>query len=254
MKSSRQKEIIQILQQDKLVNTLRLAQQFGVSLETIRRDLNHLEHIGMIRKVYGGAELVDSNENPWPSLSVRQGSNRAAKMAIAEEAIKYVPDSGVIALDAGTTIAELCPLLAGRTDLTIICSDIHSAAVLAQAKSNRVYMMGGFLTGDGTSDGSFSKEFFSGISEITAFICSCDGVDFENGLTSNYLGINELKRRYLKKARTRILLADHSKFSQKGVYKVCSLLDINMLITDRETPVSIIRRMEELGIQVVVTG
>lgn len=254
MKSSRQKEIIQLLEKDKIVNTVRLSEQFNVSLETIRRDLNQLENMGVLKKVYGGAELISDGNNPWPSLTVRQESNRDAKIAIAEQAIKYVPESGIIALDAGTTMAEFCRFLPMRSDLTVICSDIHSANLLLASSNNRVYMMGGFLTEDGTSNGAFAKEFFSNITEINTFICSCDGVDFENGLTSNGLGINELKRRYLKKAKTRILLADHSKFTQKGVYKVCSLSDINILITDHGTPSNIIKRMESLGIKVIVAN
>lgn len=250
MKSSRQKEIIDLLEVDKIVNTQRLAERFGVSLETIRRDLNHLESMGIIKKVYGGAEFAKESVNPWPSLTVRQASNRTAKAAIAREAIKYVPDNCIVALDAGTTIAEICPYLSGK-GLTVICSDVHSAGLLSGGNS-RVYMMGGFLSEDGTSNGAFSNDFFSNITEINTFICSSDGVDFENGLTTNGLGINELKRKYLQKAKSRILLADHSKFTQKGAYRVCPLTDINILITDSETPDSVIKKVKELGIRVIV--
>ena len=254
MKSSRQKAITEILEKDRVINTVDLAARFQVSLETIRRDLNQLEMLGVLKKVYGGAEYLDNTTSPWPSLSVRQESNRAAKNAIAAQAIQYVPDDCTIALDAGTTLAEFCRYLPMRNNLTVICSDIHSANLLLSSDSSRVYMMGGFLTNDGTSNGIFAKEFFSSISEISVFVCSCDGVDIENGLTSNGLGINELKRHYIKKAKTIILLADHSKFTQKGFYKVCSLSDIDIVITDSLTPAETISQLEDLGIKVVVAS
>lgn len=253
MKSSRQNEILQLLKQDKIINTAGLAAQFGVSVETIRRDLNQLERSGLMKKVYGGAQLAQDSAVPWPALSVRLQSNQTAKASIAARAIEFISDSCVIALDAGTTIYELCRHLPARHDMTVICSDIHCASYLLDNSTARVYMMGGFLTPDGTSRGTFSGEFFANISEIDTFVCSTDGVDPVNGLTTNGMGINELKRRYIQKAARCILLADHSKFDQKGFYRVCGLSDIDLLITDRETPPDIIELIRDCGVEVIVT-
>lgn len=252
MKSFRQNEIIRILEQEKTVNTIQLSQRLQVSVETIRRDFNQLEKCGILKKVYGGAEYLGSSTILWPSLKDRQGSNQGEKRAIAAEAIKFISDDCTIALDAGTTLGELCKFIPMRSNLTVICSDVYSAELLVSSGVNRVYMMGGFLTEDGTSNGDFSKDFFANISEINTFVCSCDGIDIENGITSKGLGINELKRQYIRKAKRIILLADHSKFLQKGFYKVSEITNIDILITDRNTPSEILSQLEALGINVVV--
>lgn len=254
MKSSRQKEILSLLAKEKIVNTQKLAERFSVSLETIRRDLDILEKQGCLRKVYGGAEALVDEGKTWPSFSLRRERNKEAKAAICAEAVRYIQDDCVIALDAGTTIGELCRFLTKRKGLTVIVSDIHTANLLLQAGMEKVYLMGGFLTKDGTSNGLFQGEFFSSISGIDVFVCSGDGVDTAYGLTSNGLGINELKRRYLEKSKKRILLADASKFTQRCTYKVCDLTDFDFIITDASISGDTEQAVSALGVELIVAN
>jgi len=253
MKSSRQKEIIRLLEQEKVVSTMNLAEQFEVSVETIRRDLDQLEKQGFLNKIYGGAELRSNGAEPWPSLAIRTDSFQEDKSSIALAAMQYVPDHCTIALDAGSTVGEFCRHLSSRKNMTIICSDIHNAALVLASGGNRVYMMGGFLTTDGTSSGTYAKEFCSSLGELDLFVCSTDGASPEDGLTTNEMGINELKRRYMKKAKTTILLADHSKFKQKGFYKMCDFSEVDILITDSMTPADTVEAIRNSGCQVVIT-
>ena len=251
MKRNRQKEIIKLLEREKVVSSVHLMELFDVSLATIRRDLDQLEKQGVLRKTYGGAELKEQTSYLLPSLAVRHNSFPKSKASIAMAALQYIPDNCTIALDAGSTISELCSLLANKRNLIIICSDTYNAN-LCLASGNRVYMMGGFLTPDGTSDGTYAKEFLSNIGELDLFICSTDGADPQDGLTTNEVGINELKRRYLKKASTTILIVDHSKFKQKGFCKTCDFSDIDIMITDELTPPEVIESIKSKGPQVIV--
>lgn len=126
MKTDRQKEMVRILTEEKLINTVQMAQRFGVSVETIRRDFNQLEKQGILVKNYGGAELK-VHEGPYlPPLVIRHGIFHAAKAAIAAQAVQYIPDNATIALDAGSTIFELCKQLKRKKELIVICGDIHS--------------------------------------------------------------------------------------------------------------------------------
>lgn len=63
-----------------------------------------------------------------------------------------------------------------------------------------------------------------------------------------------MKKQYIKKAKTKIALIDHSKFSKKGFYRLCDFSDIDLLITDSETPSEIIGRIRECGTQVDVVS
>ena len=253
MKSSRQKEILQILERDKVVSAAYLAEFFNVSIATIRRDFDQLEKQCALKKTYGGAELRDPPAPAWPSLSLRINSFAEAKQAIAETALQYIPDHCTVALDSGSTTSELCRLLSARKNLIIICSDLHNAE-LALTSGNRIYMMGGFLTTDGTSNGSFAREFLANLGGVDLFISSTDGADPEDGLTTNEAGINELKRQYLKRAKKTIVLVDSSKFRQKGFYKTCDFSDIDLLITDPATPADIVEKIRSFGTQVIVAA
>lgn len=252
MKSFRQKEMIEMLSREGMITTAEAAQHFGVSIETIRRDLDQLEKQGILKKTYGGAELK-IQPHVWPApLKKRMESFRDSKAAIAARAATYIPDNCTVALDAGTTNLELCPFLNEKKNLIIISSDIHSASELLSPGTNKVYMMGGFLTPDGTSSGTFAKEFFNSISGIDIFLFSTDGANPEDGLSTDEAGINDLKKRYIKNAKTRIAMIDHSKFLKKAFYKMCTFSEIDILITDSLTPPDIVESIRRRGTRVDV--
>lgn len=255
MRSFRQKEIIDILERERIINTAATARQFGVSIETIRRDLDQLEKQGILRKTYGGAELCSKTPVLPTPLESRRTAGHSSKVAIAARAAEYVPDNcTTIALDAGSTVFELCRNLREKSGLIIISVDVHSAAELLYNGNlnNKVYMIGGFLTPDGTASGTYAKEFLNSISGIDIFFTSTDGASPEDGLSTDETYINDLKKRYLKKAKKRIAMVDHSKFMRKGFYRMCDFSDIDVVITDSKTPSEIIQKLRRMGTTVDV--
>ena len=246
MKGFRQNKIIELLQEERMVNTAQLAERFRVSIATIRRDLDAMEQLGLLKKTYGGAErYVPDGECGLEPLHMRKQYLREVKSAIAERASGFITDDCTIALDAGSTILELCKHLCARRNLIVISGDINSAAELLSSGGHRVYMMGGFLTPYGTSSGAFAKEFLNSIATIDFFVFSTDGAMPSDGLTTNEDGINELKKLYLRKANKKIAIVDHSKFQKKGFYKMCDFSDIDVLITDSVTPDDILEKLRK---------
>ena len=256
MRSFRQKEIIDILERERVINTAATAQQFGVSIETIRRDLDQLEKQGILRKTYGGAELCSKTPVLPAPLESRRAAEHSAKVALALRAAEYVPDNCTVTLDAGSTVQELCRYLREKSGLIVMTVDIHSAAELLYQGSgqNKVYMIGGFLTPDGTASGTYAKEFLNSISGVDIFLTSTDGASPEEGLSTDETYINELKRRYIKKAKKRIAMVDHSKFMRKGFYRMCDFSDIDVVITDSQTPPEIIEKLRRMGTVVDVVS
>lgn len=251
MKSFRQKKIVEKLERDKVVNTAVMAEEFDVSIETIRRDLDQLERQGILKKIYGGAEIVNGPEVMPSPLTKRREALHDVKAALAARAAEYIPDHCTVALDAGSTIFELCRCLREKKGLTVISCDIHSAAELLSA-NHKVYLMGGFLTPDGTSSGTFAREFFNSVAGIDLFLCATDGAHPEEGLSTDETGINELKKRYIKKAKTRIAMIDHSKFQKRGFYQMCSFSDLDVVIMDSGTSPDIIEKVRRGGVHVDV--
>src|SRR5882672_2750291 len=104
-----------------------LSRSFGVTTETVRRDLNILEGDGLIRRVHGGAVPVER----FPlTVSERSASMLPQKRAIARTALAEVPRKGAVLLDAGTTTAQLADIFPGDRDLTVVTNSLPIAESL----------------------------------------------------------------------------------------------------------------------------
>lgn len=249
--NTRQCEIISILQQLHTVSTSELAQHFHVSSQTIRRDLAQLEKQGILKKSYGNATLCAENyASKIQPIENRKISLQNVKEAIAIESLKYIPDNATIALDAGSTILELCKVLGQRENLIILTSDIYSATELLTHTEHKIYLIGGFLTDNGVTSGNYAKELLNSIASIDVFLFSTDGLTAEDGLTNDSSGINQLKKAFLKKANKKIAIVDHSKFGKKYFYKMCELNEINCLITDSDTDSELVNHIRQAGVTV----
>ena len=98
--------ILEKLQDEKRVVVGELSEQFDVSEETIRRDLDKLEKMGLATKTYGGAVLVENNNTEMP-FSVRKKKNMRGKRIIAEIVAGLIADGDHIILDPSTTTVAI---------------------------------------------------------------------------------------------------------------------------------------------------
>ena len=252
LKNIRHKNIIEIIERDGFISTEGIAKEFDVSIATARRDLDELEEKGYLSRKYGGEEQNGLLHKP-STFSDRQQSSHKEKYYIAKAALKLIPENAIIAMDAGSTVYELCLLLRDRSDLTIICSDIHSAECLLSAGSeNKVYFMGGFLTKDGSSTCDFAEKLLSRIAGIDLFFLSGDCISITDGISSYDYGVSQLNRSYANKAKKTIALIDHTKFKSKGFYKICGLEEIDTLIIDKQVSESVIKSIETQHINYII--
>src|SRR5260370_41058634 len=115
----RQQEILRRPRDAGRVAVVTLAEDFGVTMETIRRDLTVLERAGTLRRVHGGAIPVE-RLGFEPALAARDAVMTSEKERIAKAALAEVPDEGVILLDAGSTTTRLADVLPTDRDLTVV--------------------------------------------------------------------------------------------------------------------------------------
>ena len=253
MKSERQNKIINLLFKNGFVKTSNLKETFGVSIETIRRDFNQLSKMGFLVKTYGGAVITNKHINVKSDLETwqrRMDCSLKEKRAIALRAIEYIEDHILLAMDSGTTILELAKLLNQRNGITIITNDLNSAEMILQNNVNQVFLLGGMVTANGSTDGYFAKHLLNSFSKIDMYIFSCDGVNIEDGFTTSSLESNELKRLLAEKAIRKIALVDHTKFGKKALFKISGFDQVDVVITDSNTPQGYIDQIREKGIQV----
>ena len=142
----RQHAIWQKAQTEGRVNVADLADVYEVTAETIRRDLNVLESSGLLRRVHGGAVTMDRLIFE-PGLEERSQQMTDEKARIAEAAIRYLPDSGAVFLDAGSTTAQLAERIPSSSKLTVATNSLPIALMLAHQPNLTVMMTGGRIRG-----------------------------------------------------------------------------------------------------------
>ncbi|AGP58044.1 hypothetical protein M271_33145 [Streptomyces rapamycinicus NRRL 5491] len=215
-----------------------LAENLQVSESTIRRDLTLLDRNGELLRTYGGAALSPHGaaeaagaevepETPFDQVISR---DEALKEAIAEEAVKLVEDDSVIVLDIGTTPLAIARRLRGRP-VTVITSSLPVLDVLRDDEAVRLVMLGGVLRRNYQSlVGSLTEQALRQVSADLLFL-SCTGVRPNGHVVDNMAVEAPLKQAMIETAGKVVLVAVETKFPGTGSLRVCSLSDLDVLIT-----------------------
>lgn len=224
-----------------------LAETFGVSLNTIRRDVAELLKRGRIKKVYGG---VTANESPVTPMSVRETTNSAEKERIGELAAKLVHDGDTIFLDSGSTTPYLLPWLKDKHDLTIISHNLRVIEAASRFEGFHLIAIGGeysHRTCDFSGIAS-SSETLSRYHISRAFLAAT-AVSAHFGLANTSFLEAEMKRRIAAASDFIVLMADHSKFSKNGAITFCALETLDAIVTDCRPDDSFVDACRQLKIQ-----
>ena len=117
-----------------------LANRFGVSLSTIRRDLESLAEVGKVVRTYGGAQTVVRGEQ---SLLERSSIATKQKSAIGRLAATFVPPGSLNTLDAGTTVGALASRLVNRAGITVVTNGLTTMNLLEHGDGVDLIVIGG---------------------------------------------------------------------------------------------------------------
>lgn len=218
MRSSRQEvadrrsELVTLVQSG-VTSANDLADRLDVSPATVRRDLAALEDLGRVVRTYGGARRAPFTELP---LAVRAEKESAAKHAIAQLAVEYVPATGVIFLDTGSTCAALAALIEPHEDLTVVTRGLSIAALLANRGVN-VIMVGGSVAklSQGTA-GPFAEEILRSLRFSIAF-CGVDALDPAEGIGEPTVEEISVKKLVAARSDNLVILADYTKLAPSTV-------------------------------------
>jgi DeoR/GlpR family transcriptional regulator of sugar metabolism len=194
-------------------NVEQLRTLFGVSVATIRRDLDRLSRDGLITRTYGGAVLGSTRTEQ--SLREREFSHASAKNAIAREAAKLVASGSTVLLDAGTTTGRLSHYLSRIPDLTVFTSGLNALNTFAQSDSDtQVIVIGGLMRQTNLAmSGPIAEAALRGVYADIAFL-GTDSVHPRLGFSSRTMGQSTLKALMATRARRVVVLADSSKFDE----------------------------------------
>ncbi len=255
MKSDRLMQIKQILLREGRVLNTDLCARFGISMATVRRDLDILEAEGTITRIYGGAVPMrparETEEIPRWERRRREGLSE--KEAVAARAVEMIPDNCTIYLDSGTTLYEVAKCLVGRKNLTVITNSLRIASLLGMEKDLQVYCIGGNVKADMlVTLGMLANESMSLFPQVDIAVFSADGFLPGRGLMEYSMEVALLKKSILAKTGRLIAVLDSTKIGKTAAVTTCSPAEIHTLVTDSGVQPEIVELIRSQNVRVVL--
>lgn len=250
MKLERRSQIVELINRQKTVNNTELMERFGISIETVRRDLEYLEQQGCLRRVYGGAVAYTSLGGE-PEYTSRAKFRYAEKNAIAAEAAKLIQPGDTVYLGVGTTVQAMVQYMKNIGQLTVFTNALRTAVELSEVPGCTVILPGGQLrTKELTLSGFPAEENFDHFNVDKAFI-GIGGIT-EAGVTDFHIGEAQLHKKLIRNARQAIVLTDSGKLGVRATNNVCALEEVDVVMTDSHAPKAMVKTLEQAGVRVVL--
>ena len=249
--NERQKKILDLLEQRENARVSELSELLGVSVATVRRDLNKLREMGEIERFHGGA-VISLPSAPEPPVIQRSGENIAEKERIGKAAAALVQDGDVIFIGSGTTALEVARNLVGSKNLTVITNALTVVNMLSNEESITLVTTGGIFR---RSELSFIGHLAEhALSELRPqkVIMGIRAISLQDGLTNDYLPEVNTDRAIIHAASEVIVVADHTKFGKVSTAFVAPISAIHKLVTDGLTSKEIIASIQSQGVEVIV--
>ena len=225
-----------------------LAERFGVTLQTVRRDVKLLSDAGLLARFHGGVRLPSSTTENI-AYRQRQQLNQDAKRRIGRAVAQAVPDGSSLILNIGTTTEAIARELLPRKGLRVITNNLNVAAILSDNPDCEVIVAGGLvrardrgIVGEATVD--FIRQFKVDIGLIGISAIESDGTlrDFD------YREV-KVARAIVEQSREVWLAVDHSKFNRPAMVELGRLDQVDRLFTDSAPPAPFDRLLEEAGVR-----
>jgi len=249
--NERQKKILDLLEQRENARVSELSDLLGVSVATIRRDLNKLREMGEINRFHGGAALSLPSA-PEPPVIQRSNENVAEKERIGKAAAALIQDGDVIFIGSGTTTLEVARNLLGYKNLTVITNALTVINMLCNEENITLVSTGGIFR---RSELSFIGHLAEhALSELRPqkVIMGIRAISLQDGLTNDYLPEVNTDRAIIHAASEVIVVADHSKFGKVSTAFVAPIEAIQKLVTDDQSSKEMIASIQAQGVKVIV--
>lgn len=246
--ASRLTAILEELAETGTVSVTQLGERFGVSLATVRRDLQTLEDQRLVSRVHGGA--VSRNVLYELPLRYKETRNQEAKQRIAASIATRVEPGSTVGLTGGTTTTEVARAICEQPDLTIVTNALNIASELAIRSNLKLIVPGGVAR-------SKSYELVGPMAEanlasmnLDLVVIGVDGIDAQAGCTTHQEVEAYANRALIGRAKRAIVAADGSKLGKVAFARICGTEDIDELITDSGADASEMELLSAAGIAV----
>jgi DeoR/GlpR family transcriptional regulator of sugar metabolism len=231
-----------------------LARTLNVSQSTVRRDVELMAEKGLARRTHGGVIWLGERTGPARSyvFDQRLEDHLDAKRQIALAAAKLVQPGQTVLIDGGTTTYYLAEALAGRS-LQLVTNSLPIAQIFLNDDKVEVILTGGLLYPRyGVFLGPSAESMLATIHASMLFL-SVAGVHESHLYNQNLLLVHS-ERKMMEQAQQIILLADHDKFGQQALVRLCELKDIDIVVTDAGLPAAEQQAVRDAGCELIVAS
>lgn len=235
MKEKQEKDILEYLQNAQYATIDELAEKLFVSPSTVRRKLNDLQKKGLITRTHGGAQLNDDN-NFFPSFTFRVHENSFEKKKIALSAIKLIKNGDLIFLDGTTSAFFIAEYLSEFKNIRVITNGIDTLSLLAKNNIS-AYSTGGCVQEVNRSvlTGHYAEEMIGNFHADIAFF-SARSVTNDGEIYDCFEEENVIRKAMIKHATKKVFLCDSTKFGKTSLFHLCSLNDVDYIVSNHDIP------------------
>lgn len=248
--SERHTQLLALLRREGTVRIATLAEVFGVTTETARRDLDELAQSGALKRTYGGGasrSLIDE-----PGIGIRSRAHAATRGLIGAAAARLAEPGDALMIDCGSTTSLFANALAARNlHLTVVTNCFPVARALGTSPHCRVILCpGDYVSREGGTFGADTLEFIRRFKANSAFI-GAGGLTPDGVTDADSLGCS-VKRAMIERSDRTVLLVDSSKYDLIQFERVCALADIDQLFSEAAPPKKLAAGLQRAGVRISI--
>ena len=246
----RQTGVIETVRELGSVSVEALAERFGVTLQTVRRDVKLLSDAGLVARFHGGVRQPGSTTENM-AYRQRQALNEEAKRRIARAVARQVPDGCSLILNIGTTVEAVARELLQHRGLRVITNNLNVAALLSDNPDCEVIVAGGLVRSrDRAIIGEATVEFIAQF-RVDIGLIGISGIESDGTLRDFDYREVKVAQAIIRASRQVWLVADHSKFNRPAMVEMGRLDQVDKLFTDSPPPASFNPLLSEAGVACV---
>jgi DeoR family transcriptional regulator, ulaG and ulaABCDEF operon transcriptional repressor len=249
----RWQRILTLVRERRVVRVITLMDELRASSATLRRDLVKLEEMGQLKRVHGGAEAIEAAQQSHLAtrpFGLSQTLNAERKRAVAKAAADMCSDGDSIIINAGSTTSFMAEFLRHRR-MQILTNSVPISLELISTSDNRIVLPGGEVYREqGIILSPFDEDAIQHFTASRMFM-SCYAIT-QMGIIEGDPLIARAEAKLLTRAEKLIVIADSSKFEQRGSMAVCPLSRVSTLITDSGAPAAALNAVRAAGVEVIV--
>ena len=228
-----------------------MAQEFQVSIDTIRRDLTVMEEQGLIKRTHGGAIPLSKVRRLPIDEKIRYGEGTEHQNAVAKLASTFIEQGDTVFIGSASIHYILLKYLPIDKEYTIITNSLTTAEKLKRSKNIETYIVCGKIKSEEGIIDALATEFIRSLRIDVAFLTG-GGISAEHGLSSSTPEGAIFQKSVAKVSNKKICLANFDKIGIEFFSKTIDVKDLDLVITDWEAPCEEVEKIQQLGVKVLI--